>query len=98
MHHAVTRVVHGMAHCIRGVSGVCLTVSLPFVSPSHGVSRHPFLSGGRLTIEITQFPLFFGQFALPVTRLLAGPVSLRHTVSDLEGTPRAVSGQNFTHS
>ena len=54
-----------------------------FVSPYHCLLSHRltgclvirFLSGGRLTIEITQFPLFFGQFALPVTRLLAGPVT-----------------------
>ena len=77
-----------------------------FVSPYHCLLSYRltgclvirFLSGGRMTIEITEFPLFFSQFALPVTRLLAGPVSLRHTVSDLEGTPSAVSGQNFTHS
>jgi hypothetical protein len=90
MHHAVTRVAHGTAHCIRGcvrgVSGVCLTVSLSFVSPSQGVSRHPFPPPvGGLTIEITQIPVFFGRFAFPVSRLLAGPVSLRHTVPDLEG-------------
>jgi hypothetical protein len=63
------------------VSALYLTVSWPFVPLYQGV----WCPLGGLTIEITQFPVFFGQFAYPMIRLLAGPVSLRHTVSELEG-------------
>jgi hypothetical protein len=36
-----------MAPCIGGVSGVCLTVSLAFISLYQGVLVIPFLFGGR---------------------------------------------------
>jgi len=75
-----------------GASGVVHGLYQGWFTPGSplrkGLFRHPF---SLKKAGITQFPVFFGRFAFPVTRLLAGPVSLRHTVSDLKGrlTPQA---------
>jgi hypothetical protein len=53
----VSGVFQGCIGCLsHRITAFCLTVS--------GVSRHPFPPPvGGLTIEITQIPVFFGQFA-----------------------------------
>jgi hypothetical protein len=57
------RVVHGMAHCIRGCIG-CLSHRITaFCLAVSGCLVIRFLSGGRLDDRNYAFPVFFGQFA-----------------------------------
>jgi hypothetical protein len=88
----VTRAAHGTAHCIRGcvrgVSGVCLTVSLPLSHRLRGCLIIRFLSGGRrddrnYAISGVFLPIPSTQ-TFPVTRLLGHIESLTQ-LSGLEG-------------
>jgi hypothetical protein len=89
------------SHCIRGVSGVYRV----FVSPYHcllshrlrGVSSSVSSAGGRLDDRNYANSGVFWPSRL-LTRLLAGPVSLRHTVSDLEGLGYSERRRSFSRT